>query len=475
MTPSFKHLLQLLCLVVLHTAGQAPPWSLQACIEQALKNNVSLNQAGLSNQQNMINLRQARFSLVPTLNITEGQALNFGRTVDPFTNQFVNQNISTNNAAATSTITLFSGMQNINTIRQSKLGYEAGNLDIQKMQNDLGINVTLAYLQLLFSYDQLEIVNRQLSSTYEQLKKTELNVKVGKLTETNLFQTQSQLASDKLALTNAENQVTLNQLALLQWMGMPMDTTFRISRPQGSDPVMSMATLDEVYKAALNNQPQIKSGQLKTQSALLSYEIARGGLLPRLYLAGTIKSGYSSARKQTSYQQVIQPQNIGYVQSNPSETVIGLIPSTVLVSSDYPAGKQFSDNIGQSLSLNLVIPILNNLSVKSNMDKARLNIENAKLAEQATKDQLRKAVEQSYTDVVSALKKYQACKEQLSAEERTCFSMEKQFDVGMASTVDLIIERNNYTKALLSLSQAKHDLIFKLKILEFYQGIPLTL
>ncbi|HXU28724.1 MAG TPA: TolC family protein [Bacteroidia bacterium] len=456
--------------------GQAQKeWTFKECVEQALKNNISLNQADLSNQQNLINVKQAKANLIPTLNLSDGQGLNFGRTVDPFTNQFVNQNINTNNIAATTSVTIFSGMQNINTVRQSKLNYDAGNLDVAKMKNDIALNVAVAYLQVLFAYEQFEIAKKQLESTQEQLHKTELFLKVGKMTETNLLQIQSQLSSDKLTVTNAENQLSISKLTLMQLMEIPINKEFEIQKPSNEVLATVYPNIEEIYGTALENQPQVKSSQIKTMSSLVGYQVAKGGLMPKLFLAGSLKSGYSSARKLTTYSQVIQQQNIGYLQSNPSEAVVGFIPTTVPVNADYPAGKQFVDNFGQSISINLTVPIFNNLSVKSNMDKAKLNIENAKFNENAVKNQLRKAVEQAYIDVVSANKKYIASQEQVESEERTYFTLQKQFDVGLANAIDYVIEKNNYAKAILGLVQAKYDYIFKMKVLDFYQGKDLTL
>jgi outer membrane protein len=450
-------------------------WSFGECIEQALKNNISLKQADLNNRQNTINLKQAKASLIPTFNISDAQGLNSGRTIDPFTNQFVNQNIQTNNIAATSSVTLFGGMQNVNTVRQNKLNYEAGNLDLKKMENDLALNVAVAYLQILFSYEQLEISKKQMESSREQLNKTKVFVKAGKLPETNLLQIQSQLVNDKLTVTNAENQLQLSKLALTQLMEIPAGENFEIQKPNIDLVSAAYPHLEQIYETALENQPQIKSSQIKTKSALTAYQVAKGGLEPKLYLAGSLRSGYSSARKLTTYNQIVQQQNIGYLQSNPAENVIGMIPTTVPVNSNYPAGKQFADNFGQTVSLNLTIPIFNNLTVKSNMDKAKLNIENSKLNEQAEKNQLRKAVEQAYTDVISANKKFIASKEQVESEESAYLTIQKQFEVGLINAIDYVVEKNNYSKALLGLLQSKYDYIFKMKVLDFYQGKDLTL
>jgi outer membrane protein len=462
-------------LIALTGRGQIKEWSLRECIEQALQQNISLNQAALNNTQNLINLKQAKANLIPSLNITDAQGLSHGRSIDPFSNQFVNQGINSNNFTTTSSITIFGGLLNLNTLKQNKLNYQAGNLDMEKAKNDLSLNVAMAYLQVLFSYEQLDISRKQIESSKEQLRKVEEYVNVGKLSISNLYQVRAQLSSDILAVTNAENQLMLSKLSLMQLMEIPSTDDFRIQRPDINPSPPKNYSKEEVYQKAIETQPQVNSAAIKTQSAYTAMQMAKSYLYPKLTISGSIRTGYSSARKVVSYQQDYHEQQIGYLQGDPSQTVVGYVPVTSTNTSPYAYDKQFKDNIGQSVNLNLSIPIFNNRLYRSNIEKASLNHESSKLNEQLIKNQLRKAVEQAYTDMLAAESRYMASKDQVSASEQAFISVKEKFDVGLGSAIDYISEKNNYSRSLSGLIQAKYDYIFKTKVLEFYKGMPIDL
>src|ERR1019366_8571403 len=242
-------LLAILLLVLSQSLfAQQKVWTLKECIDQALQKNIALNQNIQNNEIYGINYKQSKANLYPNLNLADVHSLDYGRSINPVTNQYSNQNASTNNLGLTSTITLYNGLKNINLVKENRLNYEAGNLDIEKMKNDLMLNVVAAYMQVLFEYDAVNIAQTQIDVTTEHLNYTEKYVKAGSLPESNLLQMQAQLASDNAAKVSVENQLQLAKLILMQLMEIPIVDSFEFERPDLQEIVPDVAmTAGEIY------------------------------------------------------------------------------------------------------------------------------------------------------------------------------------------------------------------------------------
>lgn len=413
-------------------------WTLQACIDTAFKKNISLNQEQLVSQIDKINLRQSKAGLLPNLNIADAQSLNSGYSPDPYTYQYTNRNITINNLALNSSVTLFNGYLLVNTVRQNKLLYESSMLDVEKLKNDIMLNVLAGYMQVLMDYEAIDVANAQVEETKVQTEQTQKFVEFGKVAELNLFQIQSQLAADKLTKVNAENQLQLDKVTLLQLMETPIRSDFDIERTELKKlfPEIPLST-EDIDKISESILPQIKSYSMKTSASIFSLKMAESGWIPKLMMSGSLKTGYSS------------------------------------LNSD-PISDQLKFNSSQFLGLTLSIPIFNNLLVKSNVDIAKINVLNARDNELQIRNDLRKNIETVYTNQVSAGKKLIATEEQMSLEKKTYNDMGKKYSVGAIDATDFLIEKNNYNKVSMSLIQAKYDYVLKTKMVDFYLGKPLT-
>ena len=417
-------------------------WTFQQCLDTALKRNISVIQSQLTNELNKVSLAQARANRIPGLSANASESLNAGKTIDPTENTYVDQAFHSTNFSVNSSLNLFNGLQNTNTIRQNKINVKAGEYDIEKVKNDLTINVTTAFLQVLFSYEILSTSESQVESTEAQTDRTRKMVDAGKLAESNLFQIQSQLATDRLAVVNALNQLDMAKVTLIQLMEIPVSSDFDIEKPVLPDPSYRLQENNEqLFQKALITQPQIASSSLKSNAALLGMKISNGTQYPRLNLGVGISTNYASSRTKGG----VNPEH-------------------------YPFSEQIWNNLGENVSLSLYIPIFSNRQLQSNIDRARINLMNVRLNEQNTRNQLRKTIEQTATDLKAAAKKYEATQDQLKAVELSYRNIETKYNVGMVNAIDFLIEKNNYTKALSNLIQAKYDYIFKLKILDFYLG-----
>jgi len=429
-------------LIANQVCAQTQPWTFRQCLDTALQRNISVNQSRLANELNKVDLEQVKANRIPSVSANANEALNFGKNVDPTTNSFVTEGYHSTNFGVSSSYNLFNGLQNANTIRQNRLDVQAGQYDIDKIKNDVTLNITTGYLQVLFANEILAAAKSQEAATATQVERSEKMVNAGKSPESDLLQIQSQLATDNLSVVTAQIQLDLAKVTLMQLMEIPITDGFDVEVPLMDESAAALLqTNEEIYQKSLAVQPQITSASLKTSASMMALKISQGAHWPRISLGANMNTNYASSRKKGN----VNPEG-------------------------YPFFEQVWDNIGQSLSMGVSIPIYSNRQIKSNIDRARINLITTRLNEQNVKNVLRKSVEQTYTDMQAAVKKYEATKQQVAAVESVYQNSEKKFAVGVMSATDFLIQKNNFTQSQSNLIQAKYDYIFKRKILDFYQG-----
>lgn len=423
--------------------AQVKRWKFRECLDTALVHNITVNQSRLTNELNKVSLEQSKANRIPSVSANASEGLSLGKNVDPTTNSFVTQAYHSTNLSINGSYNLFNGLQNANTIRQNRLNVEAGQYDIEKVKNDVTLNITTGYLQVLFAYEVLSAAKNQAEATAAQVDRTQKMVEAGKSPESDLLQIRSQQATDNLSVITAQNQLDLAKVTLMQLMEIPVTDLFDVEIPTMLEPAQPILnTNEEIYRRSLAIMPQITGYTIKTDAALMAQKVSEGARWPRLTLGANLNTNFASSRTQGS---VVNPEG-------------------------YPFFEQIWDNIGQSLNLGLSIPIYSNRQIKSNIDRAKINVLNARLNEQNVKNVLRKSVEQTATDLKAASKKYEATREQLRAVEAAYLNAEKKYVVGVMNATDFLIQKNNFFQSQSNLIQAKYDYIFKSKILDFYQG-----
>jgi outer membrane protein len=411
-----------------------------------LKRNISINQSRLTNELNQVALAQSKANRIPSASASVNESYNFGKNVNPTTNAFVIQTYNSTNFGVGSSLTLFNGLQNSRTIQQNSMIIEAGKYDIATIENTVTLNITTAYLQVLFAYEILSAAENQVASTLSQVDRTEKMVNAGKVAESNLFQIKSQYATDKLSVVTARSQLDLAKVTLMQLMEIPVIDSFDIVKPVVGEPAeLILQSNQDVFRKALAIQPQIEGASIRTNNALLEIKISQGARWPRLNLSGNLNTNFAGSSRSGG--------SVNTVNQN-----------------FFP---QLWDNLGGSLGLGLSIPIYSNRSIKSNIERATINAMSARLDEQDTKNQLRRSIEQACTDLRSSMNKFFATKEQYNSAMVSYKNMETKYNVGMMTAIDYLIEKNNFYQAESKLIQAKYDYLFNTKILDFYQGNPI--
>jgi outer membrane protein len=449
-------------------------WSLEDCINYALTNNIQVKQAELNTKLADVNLFQSEGNLLPSINANASHSYNIGRTVDRFTNEFADSKVLSQNLSVSADITLFSGMQNINSIKQNRYNYMAAKFDSDKMRNDISLNVATAYLQVLFSMELLQNATNQVGITTAVVDRTKKMFEAGSTAKGTLLDIQAQLASEELNVTNAQNQLDIAYLSLAQLLNLSSPKDLSIVKPEITIDAGALlaATPDQVYNSAIGSLPEVKSADLKVKSAEKGVSMAWGGLSPRLVFSASYGTGYSGA----SQRYIGSPSFLGYSPdgsiTTAGDTVLSPLYSTP-ETEKIPFADQFRDNVNKSFGFYLTVPLFNKFQTKSAIDRARIQKMSAELDVISTKLQIQKNVQQAYADANAGLKKYASSQKAVEAMEESFKYTEQKFNVGMLNTNDFNDTKNKLAKAQSDLLQAKYEYVFKTKVLDFYQGKPL--
>lgn len=470
---SYITILSFLLGVISLPAFAQEKWDLQKCLNYAADNNVQLRIAGLPQQTNQANLIQSQMQLLPNLNAGGGQSWQFGRNIDPFTNQFTNDPVRTNNFSLSSNATIFNGFRQVNAIKQNKVILEASKYDYEQARNDMNLNVVNAYIQIIFNTELLGVARFQLQNTQEQLDRVMKQIDAGSAAEVAKYDLLSQKANNEVQITAAENNLAFAYLRLKQLLQIPMEQSFEVVVPQISEPSEDalVQTAQAIWQTAETALPNIKSADLNIKSGEFAIDIAKGNAYPTLTANAQVLSGYSS---QGVIRSVIeggtQAQVIGFLTDNTSQTVSTLVSQRTVDIKSNPWGSQVGENLRQSVGINLNIPIFNRWQVKNAVVNAKVQLERSKLQAANIRNQVRQTIEQAYNDARAASRTYASNKIRVNSLSETFKVQEQRLQVGAGNSFDFAIARNNLNIAQSELIRAKYEFVFRMKILDFYAG-----
>ncbi len=430
-------------------------WTLDKCLNHAQQNNLTIKQAYLNTELSKKNLFQSKMQLLPSLNGNVSDNTNFGRNIDPVTNQITVDRIRTNSFGLSTSVTLFNGFQRINSIRKSNFDYLATQYDAQKVANDISVNIVTAYLQLLYYEDLILVSQQKVEISESQVERIRQKVEVGSLPRGDLLNTEAQKAQEELQLINAESQGQIARLNLQQLLDIPAEESFKVADLDQEPPsVFQAMNTNEVYQQAIQTMPEVQSAYHKLQSSERSLAIAQGGRSPQLSLSASVGTAYSSASKRLVYDSLALPLTPTY--------------------EDFPFDDQLNENLNQSVSLSLSIPIFNGWRTNTAISQAKINQLQSQFSFQETKNNLRKTIEQAYNDALTAHKQFLASRKTVDFQSESFQYSEEKYNLELITSYEYNNAKNTLFKAQTDLLQAKYDYMFKIKMLDFYLGKPLT-
>lgn len=464
-------------------------WTLQMCVDHALENNLSVERSLLNMQSSDITLDQSKMARLPTINANGSTGFNWGRSIDPTTNDFITQRIHSIGTSGSANVTLFNGFSMRNTIVQNELAYEASKNDLEKVKNDIIQNVILFYVNVVFNQELYKYAKLQLSSTQEQVTRTQKQKDAGAVASSALLDIQAQMAANEVNVINQENALNLSKLQLKQLLQIPANQPFDVIVPEiNMDENLAISvSVDEIYELSLNTMPEINSSKLNVESAEYGIRSARGWLYPRITASVGLSTNYSDAFKlfvrdgtftQVQFADPEDPTGNTMVDAFEQvkfSDVHGTNFYTPVVTSNgsfetKPFSDQFSDNLSRFASVGISIPIFNGLQSRANVQRAMITKRQAEITELETKNTLRQTIESAHNDVLAAAKSYQSSLKLVEAREEAFRAVQKRNSLNAISKYDYQIAENDLFQAKSDLVRAKYDYIFKLKILDFYQG-----
>jgi outer membrane protein len=448
----------------------AEKWDLRKCVDYALENNISVKQQEIQAKIAQLTYKQSNLSKFPNLNFSSNAGVNTGRSIDPTTNQFTTQSTFFNSFSLQSNVNVFNWFNVKNTIAGNNFQAQSASASVDKLKNDISLNVAAAYLQALLAKEQVKASQLQINLTSAQLENTKKLVLAGSLPELNQLQLESQLATDSFTLISAIGTETQSLLLIKSLLNLDAGKPFDVDTPPIElipvDPVAELQP-EMVYDLALKNLPQQRVNQLKLLAAQKYADASKGAMYPTIGIGGSLGTNYSDSKNNANRYYVPGVDTIAHVFSNNDAVVI---PKTGATYFSDPFGTQFSDNFNSRIGISLSVPIFNGRSARTNWEKQKLNVQNLTLQQDLDNMSLKQDIYKAYTDAMTAMQKYNASSRAVITAQKTYDFSEKRYNIGLLSTIDLITSQNNLFKASIDKLSAQYDYVFKMKVLEFYKG-----
>ena len=422
--------------------AQTKKWTLEECVDHALQNNITVKQSELDLEQSEINKKDAVGNFLPTLNASVTHSWSIGLGQDPVTFDAVNSTTKNLSGGISSSLNIYDGLRNINQLHRSNLEILASRYQLDKIKDDISLLVANSFLQILFNKEQLKVLQAQQVVSQQELERTNELVDAGVLPRGDLLEIQATIATQEQQIVNAENTVLLSRIQLAQLLLIQEYETFDIVDIDYQVPTTMILeqSPDAIVSKAKETRYDIKIVETNQEIANDNLKIAKGALQPTLRGSYNFGSNYFT--------------------------------SQLFDTPDFET--QLTDNKSHNFSLSLSIPIFNGFAASNNVKRNKVNLERAKVQlEQANLD-METAVYQAYNDTKGALKAYEAAQKTLEAREEAFNYSRERYNVGLLNAFDYNQSQNRFEAAQSDVIRTKYDYIFKLKVLEFYFGIPIT-
>lgn len=444
--------------------------TLRFCVETAISNNLDVLQGELAMQTAKINWNQARLNQLPDLSAGTTSGINTGRSIDPFTNSYLNQTINYSNYNVNSGVVLFNGGALRNTAKQNALVYEASKMDWQQAKDNVTIDVILAYLEVLRSEDLLKQAQQQAELSYRQVERLDILDREGAAKPADVTDLRGQYANDKLSIISSVNALGTAKVRLCQLMNVMYRADFRvepISIAEIADQYEGSAA--DVYKETLQEFALVKAVDLKTRSAERAVRATRNALFPTLTLNGGLGTNFSSAARNSVYVNTTDQATDNYVTVGASNYPL-IVKQDNFNSQKIGYTRQLNNNLSNSISLSLRVPIFGNWQQRNSIKLAEVQLRNAQFTQQTTVTQLQQSVEQAHLNLTTAGNRYHTLDEQLTAYRELFRVSEILFNQGVGTSIDYLTAKNKLDQSNINSIVAKYDYVLRTKILDYYRG-----
>ncbi len=447
-------------------------YSLRDCIEIAIENNLDLKSSTLKAESSEVNFKQAKGDILPTLNGNYNLGVTNGRSIDPFTNDYINRQLTFSNAGLNLDAVVFNGFRLINSIKQNRFSMQAAEMEVEETKQNLALNVTLAYIQILNNEDLLQLAQARLETTKQQLNRLEVLYKEEVGNPADYTDMQGQFALDQVSVLNAENALSESVLNLLQLLNIDPDPDSDIT----FTPIEGLVESDiyelsatEVFNESLQNLATFKSKQLRIDAAHNGIKVARATYFPEVSVFGQLNTNYSSAAETFTETGTVVNQTGSFININ--DEVYPVMQNETLFEGDKISyNDQFENNLNSVVGVAVRIPLFNGFQAKNQVALQKIQKEESLIDFQNTKLLFKQAIEQSYLNMEAAYSRYHILQGQVKAFEESFRINEIRFNNGVSNMVEYITSKNNLDTARLNLSNAKYEYLLRVKVLDYYRG-----
>lgn len=442
--------------------------TLEECIDLALKNNLDLKQSLLSEKTSDINFRQNKNALLPSINANYNLGVSNGRSIDPFTNAFVNERLTFSNAGLGLDATVFNGFRLINRWKQAKLNLKAAEMETETAKQSLILKVTLNYIQVLNSQDLVKLAGARISTTQGQLDRLKALYEEETGNPAEYRDLQGQMAEDASNLAESRNELETKILNLNTLINADEEITVA-SLDQKLDIEEYAYTANEVYLQALDVFPSVKASDLSLKAAEKGVSVARSQYTPEISFFANLNTNYSSAARLFTEIGTTTVETGDFVTIDNQDFQVYTEQSN-FKNEEISYNDQFENNLNSSIGVAITVPIFNGFRAKNNVALEKIKKEEAQTALEMTKLDLHQSVQQSYNTMQTAFERHQLMKEQVAAYRESFRINEIRFNNGVSNSVEYIISKNNLENSQINLSNVGYEYLLRVKVLEYYRG-----
>jgi len=449
----FKIAMLLFLFLGIYAQAQNKKWTLQECVDYALKNNISIKQTELDAETTAIGRTGAIGSFLPSINANASHSWNIGLNQNITTGLLENQTTQFTSAGLNSNITIYNGLQNQNRLRKANLSIIASQYQLTKIKDDISLNVANAYLQILFNIENLKVQNEQFTYDEKQQKRSEELVASGVVARGDLLDVKATVAADKQKVIAAENNLFISKLSLSQLLQLEDFQTFDIAEVdyEAKPSATMLQKPDDIVEKAKQERVELKIARANLELAEKDVTISKGAYQPSL-------TGFYSFSSRVSY----------------ADRIVGIDGfGNPILSGPLPFFDQFSNNKGHNFGVQLSVPILNGFSAKNNVARYKIALERSKTNEKQAILDLERNVYTAITNAKVAFNAYEAATVAFEARKEAFNYAKEKFAVGMMNSFDFTQSQTLYVNSQSEVLRTKYDYIFKVKIVEFYFGIPI--
>lgn len=430
------------------SASAQKKWTLTECIDYALQNNITLQQAKLQKQSATEERKQAKAALLPSLSASTNQSFGYrpwlengvATVTNGTVNSKVNKTYYNGSYGINAQWTVWNGNQNRNQVKLGEVSEQQAELQTETTANNIQERIAQLYVQILYMNEAVEVNKQSLETSKRNEQRGKEMVEVGKMAKADLAQLTAQRAADEYTIVEAESNIANYKLQLKQLLELTGDEAFDIEMLTAGDEqaLAEIPALSTVYETALGGRPEIKNAQLGLKQSDIQMNIAKAGAMPTISINGGVGTSTASMSSQNW-------------------------------------DKQIKTNFDASVGASVSVPLFDNRKTKTAVNKARIQREQAQLELLDQQKQLYATIEGYWLDAETNQQKFKTALTTVESEQASYDLLEEQFRLGLKNIVELMTGKDRLLSLQQNKLQAKYTTILNRQLLRFYQGEKMTL